>query len=84
MGLVHAGVGGGGLRGVALRVDDVFQIGLLLSAGSWLAGGDPWMLHAWVVPRWTDMWGPFATLNPKLCPPVVSTPGIARCENTGG
>jgi hypothetical protein len=52
--------------------------------GSWLAGGDLWMLHAWVVPRWTDMWGPFATLNPKLCPPVVSTPGIARCENAGG
>jgi hypothetical protein len=38
----------------------------------------------WVVPRWTDMWGPFATLNPKLCPPIVGTPGIARCENAGG
>ena len=52
--------------------------------GSWLAGGDLWMLHASVVPRCTDMWGPFATLNPKLCPPIVSTPGIARCENAGG
>ena len=52
--------------------------------GSWLAGGDMWMLHAWVAPRWTDMWGPFATLNPKLCPPIVGTPGIARCENAAG
>ena len=48
-------------------------------AGTFLAGGDLWMLHAWVVPSFPDRLGKFATFNPVLCPPAVGTPDISRC-----
>jgi hypothetical protein len=48
-------------------------------AGSFLAGSDLWMLHAWVVPGRGNRWGPFAVDNPALCPPAAGTPDIARC-----
>jgi hypothetical protein len=48
-------------------------------AGSFLAGSDLWMLHAWVVPGRENRWGPFAVDNPALCPPAAGTPDIARC-----
>jgi hypothetical protein len=48
-------------------------------AGSFLAGSDLWMLHAWVVPGHENRWGPFAVDNPALCPPAAGTPDIARC-----
>jgi hypothetical protein len=48
-------------------------------AGSFLAGADLWMLHAWVVPGHHNTWGPFAVVNPALCPPVVGTPDTMRC-----
>jgi hypothetical protein len=48
-------------------------------AGSFLAGSDLWMLHAWVVPGHENRWGPFAVDNPALCPREVGTPDIARC-----
>jgi hypothetical protein len=47
--------------------------------GTYIAGGDFWMLHAWVVPGWENRDGRFASFNPKLCPPDVGTPDIARC-----
>jgi hypothetical protein len=37
------------------------------------------MLHAWVVPGWTNRWGPFTVMNPRLCPSAVGTPDVARC-----
>ena len=48
-------------------------------AGEFLAGSDLWMLHAWVVPAAPNRWGPFATLNPALCPADYAVPDIARC-----
>jgi hypothetical protein len=48
-------------------------------AGSFLAGSDLWMLHAWVVPGHENAWGPFAVTNPALCPPDVGTPDTMRC-----
>ena len=48
-------------------------------AGTFLAGGDLWMLHAWVVPTFPDKLGRFATFNPNLCPSAVGTPDISRC-----
>jgi hypothetical protein len=48
--------------------------------GTWLAGSDLWMLHAWVVPRWENRDGVFANLNQKLCPPEAGTPDIMRCQ----
>ncbi len=50
-------------------------------AGTFLAGGDLWMLHAWVVPTAPDKLGKFATFNPNLCPPMALTPDIARCPD---
>ncbi len=47
--------------------------------GTYIAGGDFWMLHAWVVPGWDNRKGDFAPFNPKLCPPVVGTPDVNRC-----
>jgi hypothetical protein len=55
--------------------------------GSWFAGGDLWMLHAWVVPGWDNRDGVFANINWKLCPPDAGTPDISRCSffaGTGG
>jgi hypothetical protein len=47
--------------------------------GSYIAGGDFWMLHAWVVPGWENRDGMFAPANPKLCP-VNAGPDFLRCE----
>ncbi len=47
--------------------------------GTYIAGGDFWMLHAWVVPGWSNRKGDFAPFNPKLCPPTVGTPDVNRC-----
>jgi hypothetical protein len=49
--------------------------------GTYIAGGDFWMLHAWVVPGWDNRKGDFAPFNPKLCPPVVGTPDVNRCPD---
>ena len=49
--------------------------------GTYIAGGDFWMLHAWVVPRWDNRKGQFAPFNPKLCPPIVGTPDVNRCPD---
>lgn len=46
--------------------------------GSYIAGGDFWMLHAWVVPGWENRDGMFAPANPKLCP-VNAGPDFLRC-----
>ena len=48
-------------------------------AGSYIAGGDFWMLHAWVVPGWENRDGMFAPANPKLCPKDTA-PDFLRCE----
>ena len=47
--------------------------------GTYIAGGDFWMLHAWVVPGWDNRKGRFAPFNPKLCPPIAGTPDVNRC-----
>ncbi len=47
--------------------------------GIYIAGGDFWMLHAWVVPGWENRKGAFAPFNPKLCPPNTGTPDVNRC-----
>ena len=51
--------------------------------GSWLAGGDLWMLHAWLVDRYSNHWGLFAQANPKLCP-TGPAPDIASCTPDRG
>ncbi len=48
-------------------------------AGTYLAGGDLWMLHAWPVDGYENTDGRFATFNPKLCPSIFGTPDVARC-----
>ena len=47
--------------------------------GTYIAGGDFWMLHAWVVPGYDNRKGTFAPFNPKLCPRNVGTPDVNRC-----
>jgi hypothetical protein len=49
--------------------------------GTFIAGGDFWMLHAWLVPGWDNRKGDFAPFNPKLCPPVSGTPDVNRCPD---
>lgn len=49
--------------------------------GTYIAGGDFWMLHAWVVPAWDNRKGQFAPFNPSLCPPIVGTPDVNRCPD---
>ncbi len=49
--------------------------------GTYIAGGDFWMLHAWVVPAWSNRKGDFAPFNPKLCPPATGTPDVNRCPD---
>ena len=49
--------------------------------GSYIAGGDFWMLHAWVVPGWDNRDGLFAPMNPKLCPGDTG-PDFLRCPDT--
>ena len=48
-------------------------------AGTILAGGDLWMLHAWVVPTFRNRLGHFAVFNPTFCPPAAGTPDDSRC-----
>ncbi len=48
-------------------------------AGVYLAGGDLWMLHAWVVPAYPNREGRFENYNPTLCPPVASARDFERC-----
>ncbi|MGZ4769022.1 MAG: hypothetical protein ACXVLX_10055 [Ilumatobacteraceae bacterium] len=50
-------------------------------SGTYIAGGDFWMLHAWVVPKWDNRKGMFAPFNPSLCPPIVGTPDVNRCPD---
>ena len=50
-------------------------------AGTYLAGGDLWMLHAWPVAGYENRDGRFATFNPKLCPAAVGVPDISRCPD---
>ena len=47
-------------------------------AGAWIDGTGLWMLHAWVVPGFTNPDGLFAPVNPRLCPPRRG-PDIAWC-----
>lgn len=49
--------------------------------GSFIAGGDFWMLHAWLVPGWENRDGMFAPMNPKLCPGDTG-PDFLRCPDT--
>jgi hypothetical protein len=49
--------------------------------GTYVAGGDIWMLHAWVVPEYENRDGIFAVFNPRLCPPDAGTPDILRCPD---
>ena len=51
--------------------------------GSWLAGGDLWMLHAWTVPDFSNRWGRFAQANPSLCP-TGRVPDLASCRPDTG
>jgi hypothetical protein len=51
-------------------------------AGSFLAGSDLWMLHAWVVPGHENRWGSFAVFNPRLCARAAGTPDDLRCPTT--
>ena len=53
-------------------------------SGTYIAGGDFWMLHAWVVPGWDNRKGQFAPFNPKLCPRATGTPDVNRCPTAGG
>jgi hypothetical protein len=48
--------------------------------GSFIAGGDFWMLHAWIVPGWENRDGMFAPANPKLCPKDTG-PDFLRCAD---
>ncbi len=48
-------------------------------AGTFFAGGDLWMLHAWPVAGYENTDGKFATFNRKLCPSIFGTPDVARC-----
>jgi hypothetical protein len=40
-------------------------------AGTWLNGGDLWMLHVWIVPGYENDAGMFAPTNRALCPARV-------------
>jgi hypothetical protein len=48
--------------------------------GTWLNGGDLWMLHAWVAPGYPNAWGTFAPMNPSLCRKNV--PDVLRCPES--
>lgn len=47
--------------------------------GDYLAGGDLWMLHAWVVDGLENRLGQFANIHPALCPTRYGTPDVAQC-----
>lgn len=50
---------------------------------TWIDGTDLWMLHAWTVTAEPNPWGPFAAINPNLCPPATSVPDIMTCDPVG-
>jgi hypothetical protein len=50
-------------------------------AGVWMAGGDLWMLHAWVAPGFENRWGNFAVRNPLLCPSRLDVPEYLQCTD---
>jgi hypothetical protein len=50
--------------------------------GTWIDGGDLWMLHVWVVPGYENPDGLFASTNPKLCGPRGGSDG-AQCTVVG-
>ncbi len=52
-------------------------------AGTYLAGGDLWMLHAWPVPGFENRLGKFSPIHPALCPSRFGTPDISRCPEHG-
>jgi hypothetical protein len=54
-----------------------------LCPGSWLAGGDLFMLHAWIIPDLPNRWGRFAQANPTLCP-TGRVPDLASCNPDTG
>lgn len=49
--------------------------------GTYVAGGEMWMLHSWILPDYENRDGMFAVINPKLCPSNVGTPDILRCPD---
>jgi hypothetical protein len=63
-------------------VDREEAVGPQACAGTYLAGGDLWMLHAWPVPGWQNRLGRFASIHPSLCPSRYGTPDIIRCPGT--
>jgi hypothetical protein len=60
-----------------LSSEDVSNLGC---KGHWLDGQDLWMLHAWVVPGFPNLWGQFAPINPMLCP--TAGPDILLCKSS--
>jgi hypothetical protein len=52
--------------------------------GTLLEGSNLWMLHAWVVPAYTNKWGQFALTNPTLCPARTKVPDMASCSPDQG
>ena len=63
-------------------VDREESTGPSACAGTYLAGGDLWMLHAWPVPGWQNRLGRFASIHPTMCPSRYGTPDILRCPGT--
>jgi len=51
--------------------------------GTWLHGGDLWMLHAWVVPDVASPDGRFAPRNTRLCPRPGSVADAVSCDPVG-
>lgn len=49
--------------------------------GTYLAGGDLWMLHAWVVEGFENRLGDFANIHPALCPSRFGTPDVVQCPD---
>jgi hypothetical protein len=47
--------------------------------GHWMDGRKLWMLHAWVVPGFPNLWGRFAPINPLLCP--AAGPDVLNCKS---
>jgi hypothetical protein len=60
-------------------VDREESTGQAACAGTYMAGGDLWMLHAWVVPGYENRLGRFVNANLLLCPKAAGTPDFLRC-----
>lgn len=59
------------------------QTGRTECGGAWVDGRDLWMLHAWTVSDLPNAWGPFASINPRLCPPPTEVPDWLSCNPAG-